>query len=130
MAATSSATIASPSPEPTSRAGAREEVQNRSNTWGRSSTGMPGPSSETETSTPAGVAVEDDGPGIPAPDLALVFERMYTSTRAASRQVGSGLGLAIVAELVAAMGGTVRAESPTSGAGGTRMVVTLPNSLQ
>jgi signal transduction histidine kinase len=31
-----------------------------------------------------------------------------------------------VAELVHAMGGTVRAESPLLSAGGTRMVVTLP----
>jgi two-component system sensor histidine kinase BaeS len=41
------------------------------------------------------------------------------------RQVGSGLGLAIVAELVHAMGGAVRAESPVDERGGTRMVVTL-----
>ena len=39
--------------------------------------------------------------------------------------MGSGLGLAIVAELAAAMGGTVRAESPVEGDGGSRFVVTL-----
>jgi two-component system sensor histidine kinase BaeS len=69
--------------------------------------------------------VDDDGPGIPAEDLPRVFERLYTSTRRPARQVGSGLGLAIVAELVAAMGGSARAESPLTPAGGTRMVVTL-----
>ena len=42
-----------------------------------------------------------------------------------ARQVGSGLGLAIVSELVAAMGGPVRAEPAPSG-GGTRVVVSLP----
>jgi two-component system sensor histidine kinase BaeS len=72
-----------------------------------------------------GVAVEDDGPGIPTADLPYVFERMHTAARVPARQVGSGLGLAIVSELVGAMGGAVRAESPTSAAGGTRMVVTL-----
>jgi two-component system sensor histidine kinase BaeS len=69
--------------------------------------------------------VDDDGPGIPAEDLPHVFERLYTSSRAPARQVGSGLGLAIVAELVSAMGGSARAESPPVGSGGTRMVVTL-----
>ena len=69
------------------------------------------------------VAVTDDGPGIPADDLPHVFERFYSSHRTAAREVGSGLGLAIVAELVTAMGGTVRAEN--TGAGGARVVVTL-----
>jgi signal transduction histidine kinase len=69
--------------------------------------------------------VEDDGPGIAAEDLPRVFERLFMSSRYPARQMGSGLGLAIVGELVAAMGGTVRAESPVFADGGTRMVVTL-----
>jgi two-component system sensor histidine kinase BaeS len=69
------------------------------------------------------VVVDDDGPGIPPADLAHVFEPFYQSGRAAVRQVGSGLGLAIVAELAAAMGGSVRAERIAPG--GTRVVVTL-----
>ena len=71
-----------------------------------------------------GVVVDDDGPGIAPDDVAHVFEPFYQSDRAAARQVGSGLGLAIVAELAAAMGGSVRAEPLTPG--GTRVVVTLP----
>jgi len=69
------------------------------------------------------VWVEDDGPGIPADDLAQVFEPFWRSSRSPAREVGTGLGLAIVAELVTAMGGTVRAEPLASG--GTRMVVAL-----
>ena len=69
--------------------------------------------------------VDDDGPGIAAEDLPQVFERLYTSSRTPARQVGSGLGLAIVSELVTAMGGSVRAESPLTASGGTRVVVTL-----
>lgn len=69
--------------------------------------------------------VDDDGPGIAPDDLPRVFDRLFMSSRYPARQVGSGLGLAIVAELVEAMGGTVRAESPISASGGTRMVVTL-----
>ena len=70
--------------------------------------------------------VVDDGPGIAADALAHVFERHVTSDRAGSGRIGSGLGLAIVAELVTALGGWVRAESPVSGGRGTRLVVVLP----
>jgi len=71
------------------------------------------------------ITVEDDGPGIVPGDLQRVFERFYRADRGPNRQMGSGLGLAIVAELAAAMGGTVRAESPVSDDGGSRFVVTL-----
>lgn len=74
----------------------------------------------------AALLVEDDGPGIAPDDLPHVFERFYTTgRRPGSRGGGTGLGLAIVAELVQAMGGEVRAVSPTSPGGGTRMVVRL-----
>lgn len=72
------------------------------------------------------ISVDDDGPGIAGEDLPRVFDRLFISSRYPARQVGTGLGLAIVAELVAAMGGSVRAESPTAAAGGTRVVVSLP----
>jgi two-component system sensor histidine kinase BaeS len=71
------------------------------------------------------LSVEDDGPGIATDDLDKVFERLYQSASAASRKLGSGLGLGIVEELVSAMRGQVRAESPVNAKGGTRMVVTL-----
>jgi two-component system sensor histidine kinase BaeS len=71
------------------------------------------------------ITVDDDGPGIAAGDLARVFERFYRADRGPNRRLGSGLGLAIVAELAAAMGGTVRAESPLNANGGSRFVVTL-----
>ena len=69
------------------------------------------------------VVVVDDGPGIPEEEVPRVFERLYQSARTPARQVGSGLGLAIVAELVAAMGGTVRASSDPRL--GTAVTVTL-----
>ena len=71
------------------------------------------------------ITVDDDGPGIAAGDLDRVFERFYRADRGPNRQLGSGLGLAIVAELAGAMGGTVRAESPVTGDGGSRFVVLL-----
>ncbi len=70
------------------------------------------------------ITVVDDGPGIDAADLTRVFERFYRADRGPNRTFGSGLGLAIVAELAAAMGGSVRAESPV-GDDGSRFVVTL-----
>ena len=71
------------------------------------------------------ITVDDDGPGIADGDLARVFERFYRADRGPNRRMGSGLGLAIVAELAAAMDGSVRAESPINYDGGSRFVVTL-----
>ena len=74
----------------------------------------------------AELRVADDGPGISPEDRSRVFHRLYMAAARPDRPIGSGLGLNIVAELVEAMGGSVRAESPTGAAGGTRMVVALP----
>ncbi len=85
--------------------------------------------SATRQANAVTVVVDDDGPGIPGDDLGQVFKRLYQSSRVPARQAGSGLGLAIVSELVSAMGGTVRAESPTTPTGGTRMILTLRPSI-
>lgn len=77
------------------------------------------------------VTVDDDGPGIAPQEQGRVFDRFFQGrVGPAPRQAGTGLGLAIVAELVAAMGGTVRVLSPTSAGGGTRMEVRLPATDQ
>jgi two-component system sensor histidine kinase BaeS len=80
----------------------------------------------TSNGGPPSLSVEDDGPGIPPEDIPRVFDRLFTSGARPGWPMTSGLGLAIVAELMAAMGGSVRAESPLGAQGGTRMVVTLP----
>ena len=54
------------------------------------------------------LVVEDDGPGIAAPDLARVFDRFFT-TRGEAR--GTGLGLALVAAVARAHQGDVTARS-------------------
>jgi signal transduction histidine kinase len=55
------------------------------------------------------LAVEDDGPGIPAEHVEHVFERFY---RVDGRLVsGSGLGLAIARELARAMDGSLEVDS-------------------
>ena len=80
-------------------------------------TGVDGPSAMLE--------VADTGPGIPAEDLFLVFERFWRGTNG-TKASGTGIGLAVVAELTAAHHGTVTATNNASG--GTRFVVTLPVS--
>ena len=71
------------------------------------------------------LAVDDDGPGIPAAQRERVFERFVRLDEARARDSGgSGLGLAIVRELVAAHGGRVVATD--SVLGGARLEVTLP----
>jgi signal transduction histidine kinase len=62
--------------------------------------------------------VADDGPGVPPPQRARVFERFVRLDDARARaDGGAGLGLAIVAEVVAAHGGTVEVvDGPLGGA--------------
>lgn len=58
------------------------------------------------------VTVEDRGPGIPEGKLETIFERFY-SERPPHESYGghSGLGLSIARQIVAAHGGTIRAEN-------------------
>jgi two-component system OmpR family sensor kinase len=57
-------------------------------------------------------SVSDQGPGVSAEHLLLIFERFYRAEAARSRQGGgAGLGLAIVRSLVLAQGGRLRADS-------------------
>ncbi|OKJ74910.1 histidine kinase [Streptomyces sp. CB02460] len=58
------------------------------------------------------VDVADTGSGIPADDLARVFDRFWRGEKSRSRRTGgSGLGLAIVRKLAEAHGGTATASS-------------------
>jgi signal transduction histidine kinase len=64
-------------------------------------------------------AVTDQGPGIPAEEMAAIFERFHQAGRATTRQAeGAGLGLYITKRLVEAMGGEISVESVV-GAGST-----------
>jgi two-component system OmpR family sensor kinase len=57
-------------------------------------------------------AVSDQGSGIPAQHLPLIFERFYrVDTSRARHTGGSGLGLAIVHSLVSAQGGRITIDS-------------------
>ena len=72
------------------------------------------------------LAVEDDGPGIPPDQRALVLERFHRLDVSRSRSTGgTGLGLAIARAIVEAHGGTIRVGA--SAAGGARIALTLPD---
>ena len=60
------------------------------------------------------VSVADTGPGIPADDIPLLFER-YQQTATGRFQVGTGLGLFIAKSLVEAHGGKIRVETRDRG---------------
>lgn len=71
------------------------------------------------------LAVEDDGPGIPADQRAHIFDRFHRTDAARTRAVGgSGLGLAIVRAIAEGHGGAVAAGAAPEG--GARVAFTLP----
>jgi signal transduction histidine kinase len=67
------------------------------------------------------LCVSDNGPGIPAQELGLVFQRFH---RAGAGVEGSGLGLAIAKGIVELHGGRIWAESEPGG--GAAFYVALP----
>jgi signal transduction histidine kinase len=73
------------------------------------------------------VVIADTGLGIPAGDLATIFDP-FTSHETPDGRQGSGLGLAISRELAIALGGTLTAES-REGAG-SRFTLELPSEAR
>lgn len=82
----------------------------------------------TLDSTDAGIVVtiDDEGPGIPEPELKRVFEPFYRLEASRSRDTGGvGLGLAIALSIIQLHGGRLTlANRPT---GGVRALIELPN---
>jgi len=70
------------------------------------------------------IEVGDDGVGIPAAEIGLVFQRFYRVRRQAESAGGSGLGLAIVKHLMRALGGTVNLTSKEGR--GTTVTLSFP----
>ena len=55
--------------------------------------------------------VEDDGPGIDAHDLPMIFEKFYRGQQRVTSAKGSGMGLSITRALMAAHGGAIDVQS-------------------
>ena len=71
------------------------------------------------------VTIDDDGPGIPADELARVFQPFYRLEGSRSRETGGiGLGLAIALSVVQAHGGELTLANRPEG--GLRASVMLP----
>jgi signal transduction histidine kinase len=72
------------------------------------------------------VAIEDEGPGVPADQRERIFERFVRLPTAGAEVVeGSGLGLAIVRVILQLHRGTIRAEAGPR-KGGLRVIFELP----
>ena len=69
--------------------------------------------------------VEDNGPGIDARDLPLIFEKFYRGKRGAGARKGSGMGLAITRAILTAHGGGVEASNIPGGGARFRFWVPL-----
>jgi signal transduction histidine kinase len=83
-----------------------------------------------------GIAIIDNGPGIPQSDQTRLFERHFRGIQATSDIPGTGLGLAITQDLIQRMRGAIEAFSPAGASGllpegedsdrGTAFIVWLP----
>lgn len=76
-----------------------------------------------------GFHVTDTGPGIPAEERELLFQRFFRGSAAyESGMAGTGLGLAIVKEIIGRHGGRVEVESEGVPGKGARFAVWLPQN--
>jgi two-component system sensor histidine kinase KdpD len=72
--------------------------------------------------------VEDNGPGVPAEERELIFEKFFRGVRAGERMPsGTGLGLAITREIVSGHGGTISVEAVDPH--GARFMIVLPDAF-
>ncbi|MDZ7957259.1 MAG: ATP-binding protein [Aulosira sp. DedQUE10] len=80
-----------------------------------------------------GIAISDNGPGIPPEDLEHIGERHYRGVQAQTEIPGTGLGLAIAKQLIEQMQGKIEVFSPAINskiasptAPGTTFIIWLP----
>ena len=75
------------------------------------------------------IEISDEGMGIDAEDLSLIFDRFYRVDKARTRDIGgSGLGLAIVKWIAAMHGGSVMAMSTVNV--GTTIKISIPQNFK
>jgi two-component system, OmpR family, sensor histidine kinase KdpD len=69
--------------------------------------------------------VEDNGPGIDALDLPMIFEKFYRGKRNTGQRKGSGMGLAIIRAILKVHGGGIEASNVPGGGARFRFWVPL-----
>jgi two-component system, OmpR family, sensor histidine kinase KdpD len=69
--------------------------------------------------------VEDNGPGIDALDMPLIFEKFYRGKNRSSKRKGSGMGLAIIRAILITHGGGIEASNVPGGGARFRFWVPL-----
>jgi two-component system sensor histidine kinase KdpD len=75
------------------------------------------------------ISIEDEGKGIPTPELERVFDKFRRMEEPSDRTQGAGLGLAIAKGFVEAMNGRIAAASPIVDDHGTRVLISLPKAI-
>lgn len=71
------------------------------------------------------VSIQDDGIGMPSPDLPNIFDRFYRVDKTRSRATGgTGLGLSITQRIILLHGGTIEVDSHLGE--GTTFAITIP----
>jgi two-component system sensor histidine kinase KdpD len=75
------------------------------------------------------ISIEDEGKGIPTPELERVFDKFRRMEEPSDRTQGAGLGLAIAKGFVEAMNGRIAAASPIIDDHGTRVLISLPKAI-
>lgn len=90
--------------------------------------GPVGPASTSPSPRPTrpglAITIADDGQGIPAADLPMLFDRYYQGTSATNANRGTGLGLAIVRQIAENHGGRITVD--TAEGRGTSFTLWLP----
>lgn len=71
------------------------------------------------------IRVSDDGPGVPAPEVSLIFERYYRSAQSPTQPGSVGIGLSVSRQLAEMMGGTLEY---ATGDGGHGFELCLPQA--
>jgi signal transduction histidine kinase len=70
--------------------------------------------------------ISDEGIGVPANELKLIFESFTESSRSASQKGGTGLGLALCRHILRAHHGRIWAENRTDGKSGLTVCFVIP----